>query len=290
MALPQDIIDDMMRGKAFLSDRNVEHLAELRSGCVDCKNDNVCLMRILRGLDYKAELDEFDYVTEKLHHDLIIIIGDYTVLTRPQVSAGIDKTVEVGNPVTFTAIVIPGSAVITSILWTQVFGPSEATLAGTNTAVLSVSNVEAGDYIFKVEVTDANGQKANDQTILIAYASSSSGSNIFTTPRNKYSSADRVDDYSIIITELIGADTSETGFFNAHRGTGTVLGGSSLPPDDNNVQVDSTTGRVTFLYPFSDDQVERLWFDYKLGGGTPDPPDPSGNPLLFSPVFSPLFQ
>lgn len=98
--------------------------------------------------------------------------------------------------------------------------------------------------------------------------SSSVAGTIFTSA--KYSSANRATDTTIIITELIGADLS---FFSAHRGVGTTLTGNATAADDQSVQVDNTTGTVTFFSPFSDNLVEILWFDYKTGstnnGGFP---------------------
>jgi len=259
MALPQYILDDIARGEAYLSDRNVEHISDLKKGCSDCKSNGECIKKILRGLSFCTDLDE---ITIGLHNNLLLIIGDYVSTIAPKVNAGVDQIVNVGDPAVFTATVTPGSAAITSIQWTQLLGANTATLSGANTAVLTASNMIVGSYLFQVKVTDANGLIGFDNVIL-GVATSVSGINVLTTPAGKYSSADRVNDYSIIITELIGADLS---FFIAHRGIGTVPRGSTSPPiDDTSVQVDTTTGLVTFFSPFTDFE-EELWFDYKING------------------------
>lgn len=260
MAFPQNVTDDINRGKAYLSDRNVEHISDLKKGCSDCKSNGTCVKRLLRALDFKVELDEYDDIAIGLHTNLILIIGDYVSTIAPKVNAGVDQIINVGDTAVFTATVTPGSASITSIQWTQLLGANTATLSGANTAVLTASNMIIGSYLFQVKVTDANGLIGFDNVVL-GVATSVSGINVLTTPAGKYSSADRVSDYSVIITELIGADLS---FFIAHRGIGTVPRGSTSPPtDDTSVQVNTTTGLVTFFSPFTDFE-EELWFDYKI--------------------------
>lgn len=103
---------------------------------------------------------------------------------------------------------------------------------------------------------------------------------IFTSA--KYSSVSRATDTTIVITELIGCDLS---FFIAHRGVGTTLTGNATAADDQSVKVDPATGTVTFLSPFSGDQVEILWFDYKTGG-TIIPPGNGGFPITFQFTFT----
>ena len=270
---PQDVLDDIERGKAFLSDRNVERIADLRRGCSDCKNDNHCVSWLIRALDYKVELDQYDDIAKDLHDQLVVIIGDYVITIKPQVYAGIDKVTEVGEPINFTAQITLGSGSLVSIVWTKVYGVGTVVLTNENTATVTALTSEQDDYVLQVEITDSNGFKASDTVKLTSIASAGGSANIFTTPRGKYStvSSTVVDDYSIIIVELIGADLS---YFNAHRGVGLTFNGSASAPDENNVQVDITTGLVTFLQAFVPDFPEELWFDYKTGGTVP-PPDPT---------------
>lgn len=73
----------------------------------------------------------------------------------------------------------------------------------------------------------------------------------------------------ILAIELIDCDLS---FFVAHRGVGTSLKGTDTTPTDETVQVDNTTGEVTFLYPFTDFE-EKIWFEYKLKATSVIPSD-----------------
>lgn len=100
---------------------------------------------------------------------------------------------------------------------------------------------------------------------------------IFTSA--KYSSANRTTDTTIVIKELIGCDLS---FFMAHRGVGTTLTGNATAADDESVKVDTATGTVTFSSPFSDNQVEILWFDYKAGSTINN----GGFPITFQFTFT----
>lgn len=258
---PQEVLDGIARGKAYLSDRNVEHISDLKKGCSDCKSNGTCVKRLLRGLDFKVELDEYDDVAIGLYENLMLIIGDYTVVIAPRVDAGANQIVQLGNTATFTATITLGSAAIVSILWEQIAGVSQSTLTNATTASMTASNFEQGSYMYRVTVTDANGLIGFD-TVTLGAVIYSGNSTILTTPMGKYSSADRIDDYSILITELIGADLT---FFIGHRGIGTVYTGSDLAADETSVQVDVMTGIVTFFQPFSDFE-EELWFDYKVNG------------------------
>jgi len=279
MAFPQQFLDDLERGKAFLSDRNVERIADLRRGCSDCKNDNHCISWILRALDYKVELDQYDDIAKDLHDQLVVIIGDYVITIKPQVYAGIDKVTEVGEPINFTAQITLGSGSLVSIVWTKVYGDGTVVLTNANTATVTALTSEQDDYVLQVEITDSNGFKANDTVKLTSIASAVGSANIFTTPKNKYSTASStvIDLYSILVVELIGADISEeTGFFEAHRGVSLSFGATTDTPDDDNVNVDTVTGIVTFAQPFNPEFIEVLRFDYKTGGTVP-PPDPTNS-------------
>lgn len=78
MAFPPEVLLDIVRGKEFYSDLNKEYLDDLAKGC-GCGNPSnyTCLKRILRSLEYKVELDEFDDVAEGLHDKMIKIIGGF---------------------------------------------------------------------------------------------------------------------------------------------------------------------------------------------------------------------
>jgi len=165
---PQQVLDDIIRGQAYYSDLNAQYLAKLANGCCgDCyPKDYICLKRILRSLDYKVQLDQYDDVAIKLYEDLLIIIGDYVIRIPPTVNAGPDKTAAEGTTTTFNATITQGSAPIATILWTKLSGGA-ATLSGITTANLTVSDYVEGEvYTFKIKVTATDGLTDSDTVSL----------------------------------------------------------------------------------------------------------------------------
>jgi len=80
----------------------------------------------------------------------------------PVVNAGADRVITLpANSASVTAVASDPDGTIASYLWTKVSGPT-ATLAGTNTATLTASAMTAGDYIFRITVTDDKNASASD--------------------------------------------------------------------------------------------------------------------------------
>lgn len=166
---PEDVLEDIARGKDYYSGLNAENIANLESGCSSCTVKNYkCLKRLLRSLDYKVELDEYDDIAKELVKDMLIIIGDYTIQVPPTVDAGANQSVPVNQTATFNATIIPGSAAITNIQWSIVSG--SGTLTNANTASVSVDDFPASATLLKIVVTDANGRTASDTVILTGTA------------------------------------------------------------------------------------------------------------------------
>jgi uncharacterized protein (DUF736 family) len=96
------------------------------------------------------------------------------------VNAGADKSVTLPTNTTgFTASASGGGAV-ESWQWQKVSGPA-ATMAGANSATLSLSDLLEGAYIFKVTVNDNKGATASDEVALTVQASTPTG---FAAPSN----------------------------------------------------------------------------------------------------------
>lgn len=169
MAFPQPVLDDINRGKAFYSDLNAEYIQQLNNGCCGCcVKDYDCLQGILRSLDDKIELDEYDDVAIKLYGQMLLIIGDYTIKVPPTVDAGNNQTLPINQTAFFNAIITPGSAAITNIQWTIVSG--SGTLTGANTENVSVDGFIIGNTVLKIVVTDANGRTGSDTVVLTGTA------------------------------------------------------------------------------------------------------------------------
>ncbi len=92
--------------------------------------------------------------------------GEPTPNIPPTVNAGTDKAITLPvSTASFTATATDPDGTIASFLWEKVSGPT-ATLSGSGTATLNLSNLLQGSYVFKITVTDNSGAKAADEVLL----------------------------------------------------------------------------------------------------------------------------
>jgi len=106
-------------------------------------------------------------------NDTIVVSTTAPVLT-PVASAGIDQTITLPtSTVTLTGTGTETGGTIKSYAWSQVSGPSTATIATSTQAQTAVSALTmAGSYLFQLVVTDANGTTASDTMKVTVNASS----------------------------------------------------------------------------------------------------------------------
>ncbi len=91
------------------------------------------------------------------------LYGHQPLETAPTVSVGSDVTLSTSaNAVTLSGSGFNTGCSIASYLWTQVRGPSTATLNGARTANLNATNLVPGTYTFRLTVTDVCGARATD--------------------------------------------------------------------------------------------------------------------------------
>jgi hypothetical protein len=89
----------------------------------------------------------------------------------PTVNAGADKTITLPvNSVSFTATASDADGSIASYTWTQVSGPSTATLSGAASATLTASNLIQGAYVFRLTVKDNANASAFDEVAVTVNA------------------------------------------------------------------------------------------------------------------------
>lgn len=92
-----------------------------------------------------------------------VVVSPQPINQLPTVNAGADKTITLpSNTTSFTSTASDPDGTIASYLWTQVSGPSAATLSGATTNRLQANNLIQGTYVFNVRVTDNSGGQAND--------------------------------------------------------------------------------------------------------------------------------
>jgi hypothetical protein len=84
----------------------------------------------------------------------------------PKVNAGADKVITLPvNSITLTGTASDSDGTISSYLWTKQSGPS-ATMSGTTGLTLSLSNLVAGSYVFRLTVKDNSNASAYDDVIV----------------------------------------------------------------------------------------------------------------------------
>jgi dienelactone hydrolase len=101
--------------------------------------------------------------------------SDYIQLTvgtdniLPVANAGADKTIVLpANSVTITGSGTDADGTIASYTWTKVSG-GVATLSGTSAAILNVTDLIEGGYVFRLTVTDnRGGSKSDDMKVTVA--------------------------------------------------------------------------------------------------------------------------
>lgn len=97
--------------------------------------------------------------------------------SAPSAKAGDDKTIVLPtNSVTLTGSGTSAGGSITAYAWTKVSGGT-ATLSGANTATLNVTNMVAGDYVFRLTVTNNTGAKASDDVKITVKANATPSAN-----------------------------------------------------------------------------------------------------------------
>lgn len=90
---------------------------------------------------------------------------------RPVANAGLDKTITLPtNSTTLNGSGSDGDGTIASYTWTKVSGPS-VTISGSGSANLSLTNLVAGTYVFRLVVTDNFGEASlpDDMTVTVVY-------------------------------------------------------------------------------------------------------------------------
>lgn len=75
MAFPQQVLDDIIRGKVYYSDLNAGFITDLQRGCDNCTpKQGSCLMRLLTSLEFKSTGD-YDEESQGLYQQMMEIIG-----------------------------------------------------------------------------------------------------------------------------------------------------------------------------------------------------------------------
>jgi gliding motility-associated-like protein len=115
-------------------------------------------------------------------HVQVVVSGT----NQPPVSdAGSDIILQLPeNSVTITGNATDADGTIVSYTWSQLSGPTTATMTIANIASVLVSNLEEGTYVFNLMVTDDDGATANDQVKVVVNAENSAPTVTVSSNRN----------------------------------------------------------------------------------------------------------
>jgi len=169
MSTVAEITADLIRGKAYYSGLNAEHIADLKRGCYTCTPANYLFLGdLIKSLEWEITKPTVSDIAEANYQSMLLIIGNQQA-TPPTVDAGANQSVTVDGTAIFTAVATPGSSPIVGYLWEKVSGGS-ITLANTTTASVTASSFGVGNFVLKVTVTDQNGLTASDTVTLTGLA------------------------------------------------------------------------------------------------------------------------
>ncbi len=105
---------------------------------------------------YRITVTDNDGATDT--DDVSVTVSNAPANQAPNANAGTNRTITLPvNSATLNGSGTDADGTIASYLWAQVSGPSTATLSATNTAGITVSNLQAGVYTFRLTVTDNDG-------------------------------------------------------------------------------------------------------------------------------------
>lgn len=151
--------------------------------------------------------------------NVTIVVNSATSNQLPTVNAGTDKTVNLPtNTANLTATATDADGTIASYLWEKLSGPT-ATMTNSGTPTLSLSNLLAGTYVFRISVTDNNSATATDQITVTVIAANqapvaNAGANInLTLPTNA--------------TNIVGSGSDADGSVSTYAWT--VVSGPNTP-------------------------------------------------------------
>ncbi|HYF66814.1 MAG TPA: PKD domain-containing protein [Ohtaekwangia sp.] len=182
--------------------------------------------------------------------DLVnVIVSPAAANQLPTANAGADRTVNLPtSAITLTGAGSDPDGTITTYLWEKVNGPA-MTIGGTSSASLSLSNLVAGVYTFRLTVTDnSSGKDSDDVTVTVIAANQSpvanAGNDItITLPTNS--------------TNLEGSASDPDGSIASYEwisvsgpGTPTILNGATATPSLSAL----TEGTYVFRLTVTDDK------------------------------------
>ncbi len=126
-------------------------------------NPTLSVSNLVEGV-YVFRLQVTDNIGAIATDDMTVTVNPASVNQAPIVNAGADKAIFLPvNTVQFSGSTSDPDGSIASRIWTQVNGPSTATLVNATTTLLTVNNLIEGVYLFRLTATDNLGSTGFDE-------------------------------------------------------------------------------------------------------------------------------
>lgn len=194
--------------------------------------------------------------------------------TPPLANAGTDNTITLPtNSVQLNGSGSDNGGWITAYAWTQVSGPSTASIGSPSNASTTVSSLVAGSYTFRLTVTDNNGATATDDVAVVV-----------NSPSNVSPSANAGSDQTVTGTansaQLNGSGSDPDGSISAYAWS-QVSGPSSASFSSPNAASTYATNLVAGVYVFrltvTDNSGATASDDATVTVNAPPPPPTGSN-------------
>lgn len=168
---------------------------------------SVSMSNLLAGV-YVMQLTVTDNIGAKASDQATVTV--IAANQAPVANAGVDQILTLPTSTTsFTGTGSDADGSISSYVWTQVSGAA-ATLSGANTTALTVSGLVAGNYIFRLTVTDDKGASSIDDVSLTVNAAP------VNVPPTAQAGGDKTLNLPTNTVTLTGSGTDTDGFITTY--------------------------------------------------------------------------
>lgn len=130
------------------------------------------LTNLIQGV-YVFQLQVIDNIGASSTDNVSVTVNPASINQSPIVNAGADKVIFLPiNSVQLSGAASDPDGSISNQVWTQVSGPSVATLTNTNTLLLTASNLIQGTYKFRLTATDNQTSSSFDEALVTVNSAS----------------------------------------------------------------------------------------------------------------------
>ncbi|MBK6266508.1 gliding motility-associated C-terminal domain-containing protein [Marivirga sp. S37H4] len=209
ITLPENSVS--LHGQVSDPDGNIEstlweQVDGPNSAVIDSPNDLSTLISGMEEGNYTFSLTAVDDDGEEVSDNVSITVQPEPANDPPSADAGDDQEVTLpDNSITLVGSGTDSDGTVESYLWKQTSGPTTATTTDLSLAELTITELVQGAYVFKLTVTDNDGDTDSDHVTI----------NVLPAPPNDPPVADAGSDVTITLpensVELVGSGSDADG-------------------------------------------------------------------------------